>query len=91
MENEKTILLIATLLSIGVFLLRYKRNSFGSKIPDPWYSIVLSLSLASLIVLSVSIYNKTYFSEDIKDFMRTIPFIAMFVEGMFRTKRKFSE
>ena len=88
MKNEVIILLIATLLSIGIFFLRYKWKSFNSNIPDPWFSIILSFLLFSLIVLSVTIYNSNYFSEDIKDFMKFIPILAMIVEIRFRTKNK---
>lgn len=88
MKNEIIIILIATLLSIGIFFLRYKYKPFGSNIPDPWFSIILSFLLVSLIVLSVSVYNSNYFSENIKDFMKFFPILAMIVEIRFRTKNK---
>ena len=88
MENEKIILLIATLLSIGIFFSRYKWKSFSSNSPDPWFSIILSLLLVSLVILSVTVYNSTYFSENIKDFMKFIPILVLIVEIRFRTKNK---
>ena len=87
MKNEIIIILIATPLSIGIFFLRYKWKSFGSNIPDPWFSIVLSLLLISLVVLSVTVYNSNYFSENIKDFMKFIPILAMIIEIRFRIKK----
>jgi MFS superfamily sulfate permease-like transporter len=53
MENEKITLLVASILAILIFLAQYKFNKFGSKIPNPLFSVLLILLLISLIVLPV--------------------------------------
>ena len=88
MGIEEIILIIATLSSIGIFFLRYKWKSFGSNIPDPWFSILLGLLLVSLIVLSVTLYNSNYFPESIKDIMKFIPILTMLIEFRFRAITK---
>jgi phosphoglycerol transferase MdoB-like AlkP superfamily enzyme len=91
MENETIILLISTLLSIVIFFSRYKLNnweSFKLNIPDPWFSIVVASILVSLVVLSVTVYNSTYFSESIKSSTKFIPYLGMFIIIIFRIKNK---
>ncbi len=86
MENERIILLVSSFLSLGIFLSRHKFNLYGSKIPEPWFSVVLFFLLISFTALPVSLYNTHFFSENAKSFLKFIPILATVVEIRFRTK-----
>lgn len=86
MENERIILLVSCFLSLGIFVFRYKYDLYGSKIPEPWFSVVLFFLLISLAALPVSLYNTHFFPENAKNFMKFIPIFAIIIEIRFRKK-----
>ena len=83
-----SVLLLVSAASLILFFFRYEYNKLGSSIPDPWFSISIAFLLASITVLLVRIYDKTYFSDDIKEFMSFVPIIGMLVEPHFKTSKK---
>ncbi len=86
MEIEKIIILVLSILSVFVFIKRYKWQSLIPNVPDPWFSIIVVLILIYFCVFPVTLFSPKFFSESFKDYFQTIPFIFIILEMGFRKK-----